>query len=177
MCDNCFNRYMVECESSNRTQAQSAFYSFNRYMVECELIRASVIFLMLKGFNRYMVECEYLIGGNLMGAGTNVLIDTWWNVNVKRSNRTYLRFFVLIDTWWNVNKASDIASFLKLFVLIDTWWNVNSLIQGATSLLSGFNRYMVECECKAGILTVSKCACFNRYMVECECSWCRMCNL
>ena len=27
-----------------------------------------------------MVECEYLIGGNLMGAGT-VLIDTWWNVN------------------------------------------------------------------------------------------------
>ena len=22
------------------------------------------------GFNRYMVECEYLIGGNLLGAGT-----------------------------------------------------------------------------------------------------------
>ena len=22
-------------------------------------------------FNRYMVECEYLIGGNLMGAGTS----------------------------------------------------------------------------------------------------------
>mgnify|MGYP007056379245 CR=1 FL=1 len=33
------------------------------------------------GFNRYMVECEfYNYDSNIRR--TNVLIDTWWNVNV-----------------------------------------------------------------------------------------------
>ena len=54
------------------------------------------------GFNRYMVECEYLIGGNLMGAGT-VLIDTWWNVNENGICKKLKMENVLIDTWWNVN--------------------------------------------------------------------------
>ena len=32
-------------------------------------------------FNRYMVECEFAHG--LLSAGaTDVLIDTWWNVNM-----------------------------------------------------------------------------------------------
>ena len=39
-------------------------------MVECEFGRLSYVDLNRHGFNRYMVECEYLIGGNLMGAGT-----------------------------------------------------------------------------------------------------------
>ena len=33
------------------------------------------------GFNRYMVECEYIIT-ELASGFIQVLIDTWWNVNI-----------------------------------------------------------------------------------------------
>ena len=33
-------------------------------------------------------------------------------------------------------------------VLIDTWWNVNDAYGAERVKLMGFNRYMVECECK-----------------------------
>ena len=33
-----------------------------------------------------------------------------------------------------------------LAVLIDTWWNVNITHSSHRYLVSGFNRYMVECE-------------------------------
>ena len=32
-------------------------------------------------------------------------------------------------------------------VLIDTWWNVNYDVYEIEELATGFNRYMVECEC------------------------------
>ena len=32
-----------------------------------------------------------------------VLIDTWWNVNVKVMRTNGSEAEVLIDTWWNVN--------------------------------------------------------------------------
>ena len=35
---------------------------------------------------------------------------------------------VLIDTWWNVNVNSSIQAVLNQPVLIDTWWNVNDTI-------------------------------------------------
>ena len=57
---------------------------------------------MAVGFNRYMVECEY----GLLSAGAtddDVLIDTWWNVNIARSSYINATTLVLIDTWWNVN--------------------------------------------------------------------------
>ena len=54
-------------------------------MVECE----SVLFLKMifhqVRFNRYMVECELEQGGTRY-SGSNVLIDTWWNVNLKDKN-------------------------------------------------------------------------------------------
>ena len=34
--DECFNRYMVECESDKSPFAIASVTSFNRYMVECE---------------------------------------------------------------------------------------------------------------------------------------------
>ena len=34
---NSFNRYMVECESSQLTSLNTTLDRFNRYMVECEL--------------------------------------------------------------------------------------------------------------------------------------------
>ncbi len=34
---------------------------------------------------------------------TNVLIDTWWNVNLTNTWSTGWWVVVLIDTWWNVN--------------------------------------------------------------------------
>ena len=33
-----------------------------------------------------------------------VLIDTWWNVNMLMVTRTKAVLPVLIDTWWNVNE-------------------------------------------------------------------------
>ena len=55
-------------------------------------------------------------------------------------------FIVLIDTWWNVNVTCGKNSPLMETVLIDTWWNVNMLPLCVSSKVSGFNRYMVECE-------------------------------
>ena len=53
-------------------------------------------------FNRYMVECEYRCMW-CVGLVHQVLIDTWWNVNLKHSTDFILASEVLIDTWWNVN--------------------------------------------------------------------------
>ena len=76
-----------------------------------------------------------------------VLIDTWWNVNVyvvpamesgaEGINRYMVECeficticirwhtFVLIDTWWNVNLTTLHLLVEPEQVLIDTWWNVN----------------------------------------------------
>ena len=35
----------------------------------------------------------------------NVLIDTWWNVNMLYVMYLLMFVHVLIDTWWNVNEA------------------------------------------------------------------------
>ena len=56
----------------------------------------------LERFNRYMVECEYN-RNNYNKHDYQVLIDTWWNVNILKIFRTMDLYTVLIDTWWNVN--------------------------------------------------------------------------
>ena len=54
-------------------------------------------------------------------------------------------------------------------VLIDTWWNVNDCAcLFLQNVVRSFNRYMVECECKAVNVMFKSGTCFNRYMVECE---------
>ena len=52
-----------------------------------------------------MVECEFLIWNNSQHM-PDVLIDTWWNVNVKTITALVKSTTVLIDTWWNVNLSS-----------------------------------------------------------------------
>ena len=42
--------------------------------------------------------------------GHTVLIDTWWNVNLKREDNALLLSSVLIDTWWNVNRIKSLIS-------------------------------------------------------------------
>ena len=119
----CFNRYMVECESvTNFTVGRvylvliDTWWNVN-YSVE------SVFASGLLSFNRYMVECELLLWKSL---------HTW--------------MVVLIDTWWNVNTIKSVVSCRTKNVLIDTWWNVNQEFVDSLLRLSGFNRYMVECE-------------------------------
>ena len=53
-------------------------------------------------------------------------------------------------------------------VLIDTWWNVNQMFRDFSTLLTGFNRYMVECEFFVDTVDWGWFVGFNRYMVECE---------
>ena len=57
--------------------------SFNRYMVECESERYFKRLDFTNSFNRYMVECEFQKIFNFI-CEKIVLIDTWWNVNIKR---------------------------------------------------------------------------------------------
>ena len=93
-----------------------------------------------------MVECEFLFIANGSGC-VLVLIDTWWNVNQLIVFVVKLHPLVLIDTWWNVNSAATSVLCVVNTVLIDTWWNVNgTTARGKLTGLSGFNRYMVECE-------------------------------
>ncbi len=54
-----------------------------------------------------------------------VLIDTWWNVNVRYYTFDVNNPLVLIDTWWNVNLLYLRTLPESDTVLIDTWWNVN----------------------------------------------------
>ena len=73
-----------------------------------------------------MVECKFCIFSLFKFRTFIVLIDTWWNVNIKGIKNGSEEKFVLIDTWWNVN-LSELHEFKNHpFVLIDTWWNVNS---------------------------------------------------
>ena len=48
-----------------------------------------------------------------------------------------------------MNVRDEIIFDLQNQVLIDTWWNVNQEFVDSLLRLSGFNRYMVECELKA----------------------------
>ena len=75
---------------------------FNRYMVECKYGLTFDLSDVQKSFNRYMVECKYICP-NHRNNSFQVLIDTWWNVNINITSVTLSRSFVLIDTWWNVN--------------------------------------------------------------------------
>ena len=97
-----FNRYMVECEYGIQAYGGSPQYRFNRYMVECECIPVFIQPMNLQ-----------------------VLIDTWWNVNIPLINLSFGENAVLIDTWWNVNISKRATTLLLSYVLIDTWWNVN----------------------------------------------------
>ena len=55
-----------------------------------------------------------------------VLIETYWNVNLYHPLVVLRRACVLIETDWNVNIFS-VALHYRHFVLIETCWNVNSL--------------------------------------------------
>ena len=49
LADTCFNRYMVECESSTAMLSEFVNFCFNRYMVECEYEK-TVTANILSGF-------------------------------------------------------------------------------------------------------------------------------
>ena len=71
------------------SEAISHTRSFNRYMVECEYMNRGAGDLRQARFNRYMVECE-LGKGALTSVKALVLIDTWWNVNLTKSDWRYM---------------------------------------------------------------------------------------
>ena len=80
---------------------------------------------------------------------TEVLIETYWNVNCAAGQRNVIRSLVLIETYWNVNiyplmlftkcsacinrnileckfvSAASVAA--DASVLIETYWNVNCI--------------------------------------------------
>ena len=137
-----------------------------------------------------MVECEYCMH-QMYPLLHNVLIDTWWNVNIfdlqispvlySRFNRYMVEcelripFYcfgikcVLIDTWWNVNEFVWFGSYYKYEVLIDTWWNVNRACHETRYYE---DKVLIDTwwnvNCFVLCITVRYVKRFNRYMVECE---------
>ena len=93
-----------------------------------------------------MVECEY----------------------VKYGSRAY-RYLVLIDTWWNVNikfvtaPAAAESRFNRYMVECEY-----SSYERGSNENNSFNRYMVECELNSDRCRLYISYSFNRYMVECE---------
>ena len=55
----------------------------------------------------------------------NVLIDTWWNVNIRLVTHcaaAFTRFNrYMVECEYYCRRTSRMV----IFVLIDTWWNVN----------------------------------------------------
>ncbi len=84
-----------------------------------------------------MVECE-CFSGDADATNTKVLIDTWWNVNVRFAFLADRLKCVLIDTWWNVNLYILYFYCSPSAVLIDTWWNVNGFTDTTPKTLDEF---------------------------------------
>ena len=76
----CFNRYMVECESNKLGIGADAY---------------SVLIDTWWNVNKILAIKSHKI--------LTVLIDTWWNVNDYACLFLPNAVYVLIDTWWNVN--------------------------------------------------------------------------
>ena len=57
----------------------------------------------------------------------SVLIETYWNVNVRKAGSVLPVSGVLIETYWNVNKPVSRVFRVTVEVLIETYWNVNEL--------------------------------------------------
>ena len=72
---------------SNWCSNRIRYLCFNRYMVECESTYNDLKNVTTESFNRYMVECEWT-KAVLPDTYGEVLIDTWWNVNSFTSNLT-----------------------------------------------------------------------------------------
>ena len=106
-------------------------------MVECEYQSRFHLMCKVFGFNRYMVECEFGYE-YFIYADTDVLIDTWWNVNMLPLCVSSKVSVVLIDTWWNVNKDAGKLRAALIDVLIDTWWNVNVTVISVILPFLGF---------------------------------------
>ena len=143
---NCFNRYMVECEwwictkSSSETRVLiDTWWNVNEALWNYKSLTCKVLIdtwwnvnyinywqnnVRFICFNRYMVECECNWFMSIC-LGICVLIDTWWNVNLDEIMLRLAHDTVLIDTWWNVNLYEITLSGVNITVLIDTWWNVN----------------------------------------------------
>ena len=76
---------------------------------------------------------------------------------------------VLIDTWWNVNVfagSSCVISRHRFNRYMVECESVQEIFYFTCE--KSFNRYMVECEFQVYLLRVMIVNCFNRYMVECE---------
>ena len=79
----------------------------------------------------------------------SVLIETYWNVNVKEMFVFRKHILVLIETYWNVNMVLGEVSDEKLIVLIETYWNVNPDERHKTrENRRSLNRNILECKSK-----------------------------
>ena len=56
-----------------------------------------------QSINRNILECKYSHHYPLTQYLAQVLIETYWNVNIKKLARVFLLAVVLIETYWNVN--------------------------------------------------------------------------
>ena len=54
--------------------------------------------------------------------------------------------FVLIETLWNVKLKRRLITLYQMAVLIETLWNVKTIVYGPVKVSTGINRNIVECK-------------------------------
>ena len=89
----------------NLFHAHNAF-GFNRYMVECESTDTQTKFFHIV----VLIDTWWNVNEEKISVKEPVLavlIDTWWNVNLINLLFSLRENLVLIDTWWNVNTYDE----------------------------------------------------------------------
>ena len=98
-----------------------------------------------------------------------VLIETYWNVNFRKSDASAISKAVLIETYWNVNAGAPSPFLVSFFVLIETYWNVNEELKFLKSVMTrGINRNILECKLRIHGSPRSPVLRINRNILECK---------
>ena len=86
--------------------------SFNLNLLECKFIFFVSSSSTLTSFNLNLLECKSE-KENIMNIMIEVLISTYWNVNISEHNSSVMFSTVLISTYWNVNIRKQIFLYVK----------------------------------------------------------------
>ena len=79
------------------------------------------------GFNRSILKCKWDQPVTDEASVAVVLIEAYWNVNLKQPHEYYPELFVLIEAYWNVNWNTYDKRVSRTHVLIEAYWNVNEM--------------------------------------------------
>ena len=146
---------------------QLRFCRFNLNLLECksEHVPCSCVTSEVLISTYWNVNLNFTA---FASAAIHVLISTYWNVNWFNNNATDWVFRVLISTYWNVNIVTFTPSASGTVVLISTYWNVNVWPLSTSRAPVCFNLNLLECKSSNGFEDLSEFEGFNLNLLECK---------